>query len=444
MKIQMQFPTQLWRSIVRSVSSPLPVSLRRRAVISVAALALVFAGLSGSQLSLAKAGNDEHWVATWGASPMSATSVPGSTNAGFSNQTVRHVAHISAGGERVRVRLSNAFGSTPLIIGAAHIALHGGGASIVAGSDMPLTFGGYTSVTIPAGALMLSDPVRMAVPALADLVVSIYVPATTGPTTWHQLGQQTTYISSPGDFTASVTMPVASTSQSRFWLAAVEVSAAERIGAVATIGDSITDGYASTPDANRRWPDYLSQRLNSRPGHRKMAVLNQGISGNRVLHDIFGPNALARFDRDVLSQAGVTHVVVLEGINDLGLPGSFLPVSETVSANEIIVGLSQLAERAHEKGLKIFAGTLTAFEGTIFAGYFTPEKEIKRQAVNYWIRTNKVFDGVIDFDLATRDPANPTRLLPAYDSGDHLHPNDAGYKAMADFVDLTLFRNDRD
>ena len=444
MKIQTQFLTHLWRSIVRTISPAVPVSLRRRAIISVATLAFIFAGLPGAQYALAKGGDDEHWVGTWGASPMSATSVPGSTNAGFSNQTVRHVAHISVGGERVRVRLSNAYGTQPLVIGAAHIALHGAGASIIAGSDRALTFGGQNSVTIPAGALMLSDPVRLAVPALADLAVSIYVPASTGPTTWHQLGTQTTYISPPGDFTASVTMPIASTEQSRFWLAAVEVSAAERIGAVATIGDSITDGYASTPDANHRWPDYLSQRLNSRPGHRKMAVLNQGISGNRVLHDIFGPNALARFDRDVLSQAGVTHVVVLEGINDLGLPGSFLPVSETVSATEIIVGLSQLAERAHEKGLKIFAGTLTAFEGTVFPGYFTPEKEIKRQAVNYWIRTNKVFDGVIDFDLATRDPANPTRLLPAYDSGDHLHPNDAGYKAMADFVDLALFRNDRD
>jgi lysophospholipase L1-like esterase len=223
-------------------------------------------------------------------------------------------------------------------------------------------------------------------------------------------------------------------------LADVEVAASKKIGAVVTLGDSITDGYCSTPDANHRWPDYLSQRLNAKKGNNGMAVLNQGISGNRLLHDLVGPNSLARFDRDVLAQAGVTHVVVLEGINDIGIPGAFGLPDQAVSADEIIAGLQQLIERAHVKELKIFGGTLTPFEGTLFPGYYTPAGETKRQAVNAWIRSTADFDAVIDFDKAVQDPSHPTRLLPAYDCGDHLHPNDAGYKAMADFVNLKLFQ----
>ena len=437
MKSTLQFWIDRARDIARTLSAASPT---RRALLGAAAAAFLLAGLSGVPSALAKDQDDAKWVGTWSASPMGADSVPGSTNTGFANQTVRHVAHVSIGGDRVRIRLSNAYGSQPLVIGEAHIALHGTASSIVAGSDRPLTFGGQTSITIPAGALAVSDPVRLDVPTLGDLAVSIYVPGPTGPTTWHQLGMQTTYVSPPGNFSATTAMPILTTEQSRFWLADIEVRAAEHVGAVVTIGDSITDGFSSTPDANRRWPDVLSRRLNASHERGRMGVLNQGISGNRLLHDIFGPGALARFDRDVLAQPGVTHVILLEGINDIGLPGAFAPASETVSATDIIVGLSQLAERAHSRGLKIFVGTLTPFEGTIFPGYFTPEKELKRQAVNRWIRTNRVFDGVIDFDLATRDPAHPARLLPAYDSGDHLHPNDAGYKAMADFVDLSLLR----
>lgn len=419
------------------------VNRGRRAFIAVV-LMLISLGFSAAPSAWAKERNGQHWIGTWSASPMAFDSVPGSIGPSFSNQTLRQITHISIGGDQVRVRLSNAYGKDPLVIGAAHIALHGGGASIVSGSDRALSFRGQASVTIPAGALVLSDPVQLNLPALADLAVSIYVPDKTGPATWHQLGMQTTYISPVGNYAGDATMPVAATEPSRFWLAAVEVMASRKVGAVVTIGDSITDGYSSTPDTNQRWPDIFSQRLNANKKRGKMAVLNQGISGNRVLHDMFGPNALARFDRDVLAQPGVTHVVVLEGINDLGLPGVFVPAAETVSADEVITGLQQLAERAHSKGLKIFSGTLTPFKGTIFAGYFTPEKEVKRQAINQWIRSSRVFDAVIDFDLATRDPDQPARLLPAYDSGDHLHPNDAGYKAMAETVDLSLFRDDED
>jgi lysophospholipase L1-like esterase len=443
----MRSPLQLFSLLGSKLTLTLWPSSKRpeqkNSLMKAAATLFVAASLAFAPAAVAK-DQHEHWVGTWSASPMSADSVPGSVNNGFSNQTLRHVTHISIGGDSVRVRLSNAYGTKPLVIGAAHIALHNTAATIVAGSDRALTFRGQPSITIPSGALAVSDPVRLDVPALADLAVSIYVPGTTGPTTWHQLGVQTTYVSPPGNFAATTSMPVATTELSRFWLASVEVSAKRKVGAVVTLGDSITDGFNSTPDTNQRWPDFLSRRLNAKKGAGKMAVLNQGISGNRLLHDIFGPDALARYDRDVLAQTGVTHVVVLEGINDIGLPGVFAPATETVSADDIITGLQQLIERAHAKGLKIFGGTLTPFEGTIFPGYFTPEKEVKRQAVNLWIRSSGAFDAVIDFDRATRDPSQPTRLLPAYDSGDHLHPNDAGYKAMADFVDLSLFREHGD
>jgi lysophospholipase L1-like esterase len=371
---------------------------------------------------------------------MAADSVPGESNSGFVNQTVRHITHVSTAGNQVRVRLSNAFGTDPLIIGAAHIALQSGGASIEAGSDRALTFNGNRSITIPARALALSDPVDFHVAALADLAVSIYFPDTTGPITWHQLGMQTTYISTPGDFTAATAMPVSTSATSRFVLADVEVATADKTRTVVALGDSITDGYGSTVDANHRWPDYLSQRLNAKNGKNGVAILNQGISGNRLLHDIFGPDALARYDRDVLAQAGVTHVIVLEGVNDIGIPGGLRRPTEEVSADEIIVGLQQFIERAHDKRLTILGGTLTPFEGTSFPGYYSAAGELKRQAVNSWIRTKAHFDAVIDFDQAVRDPTHPTRLLPAYDCGDHLHPNDMGYKAMADAIDLKLFR----
>jgi lysophospholipase L1-like esterase len=371
---------------------------------------------------------------------MAADSVPGRNNAGFTDQTVRQITHVSIAGKQVRVRLSNAYGTAPLNIGAVHIALQSVAASIAAGSDRALLFNGNGSVTIPAGGLALSDPVDFDVAAFANLAVSVYFPSATGPSTWHQLGVQTAYISTTGDFTASAEMPDGTSVTSRFVLASVEVAVASKIDAVVTFGDSITDGYGSTVDANHRWPDFLSQRLNANNGSNGTAVLNQGISGNRLLHDIFGPDASARFDRDVLAQAGVTWVIVLEGINDIGIPGALGRPAEEVSSDEIIVGLQQLIERAREHKILIFGGTLTPFEGTTFPGYYTPAGELKRQAVNAWIRTRADFDAVIDFDQAVRDPTHSTRLLPAYDSGDHLHPNDAGYKAMADTINLELFK----
>jgi lysophospholipase L1-like esterase len=226
----------------------------------------------------------------------------------------------------------------------------------------------------------------------------------------------------------------------------VDVLAPESASAVVAFGDSITDGARSTVDSNHRWPNILADRLLAQHGRRKIGVLDAGIGGNRILHDAlpdnirFGVNALARFDRDVLAQPGIRYVIVLEGINDLGHAGTSAPPSETVSAEDIIAGMKQMIERAHEEGTKIFGATLTPFEGTAFKSYFTPEKEMKRKAVNQWIRTSRAFDGVIDFEKAVRDPNHPDRMLPAYDGGDHLHPGDAGYKAMGEAIDLSLFR----
>jgi lysophospholipase L1-like esterase len=306
-----------------------------------------------------------------------------------------------------------------------------------------LTFGGDPSITIPPGALVVSDPVELEVPDRGDLAVSIFVPENTGPATWHFLGQQTSFISPPGDFTASAVMPVSSTTLARFWLAGVDVTASEHTGVIVAIGESVVDGAQSTVNANARWTDQLARRLLAQPGHRAMGVLNEGLAGNRLLHDSLGPNALARFDRDVLAQTGVTHVIVQAGGNDIF---TLNPVEE-VTVEQVIQGHRQLIERAHSKGLRIFGCTLTPVEGFLQPGtpfpVFTPAKEVKRQAVNAWIRTSGEYDGVIDFDRVLRDPTAPTKIRALYDSGDHGHPNDLGYNALANAIDLRLFRNDQ-
>jgi lysophospholipase L1-like esterase len=387
-----------------------------------------------------------HWVATWGASPAPQLADDAQARAAklmFDNQTLREIVHVSIGGDTVRVRLSNAYGKATLDIGAAHIALRATGSSIASGSDRVLTFGGRPSVSIPANALVLSDPVKLNVAPASDLAISLYIPKPAAGAGIHYSAQQTSYIA-PGDRTGAAELPDPSTITSWMFLASVEMLAPESAFAVVAFGDSITDGARSTLDANHRWPDTLAARLLARRGPQA-GVLDAGISGNRILHDAgsnirFGVNALARFDRDVLAQAGVRYLIILEGINDFGHAGSSAPASETVTAEDLIAGMKQMIERAHEKGIKVFGATLTPFEGTAFAGYFTPEKEVQRKALNQWIRTGKAFDGVIDFDKAVRDPAHPDRMLPAYDGGDHLHPGDAGYKAMGEAIDLALFR----
>ena len=381
----------------------------------------------------------EHWVATWGTSLHQASpGPPGLTNAGFGNQSLRQIVHSTIGGNQVRVRLTT-YGQSALMIGAAHVALRASGAAIVPESDRTLTFGGAASIIIPPGAVVISDPVELPVPAQADVAVTIYVPQPTGPATWHFLGLQTSYISPEGDFTGSIDMPVASTTMGRFWLAGVDVTASRQTGAIATFGDSVTDGVASTPNSNRRWPDYLARRLLAQHGNQLMGVLNQSITGNRLLHDGIGPNGLERFDRDVLAQSGVTHVLVLLGNNDIWV-GEVLFPSEAVTAAQIIQGHQQLIRRARARGLRIYGATLTPMQGFVPEVVF-PVVEAKRQAVNAWIRTSGEYDAVIDFDAATRDPSAPGRLFPAFDSGDHLHPNDAGYEAMGNAIDLQLLKN---
>ncbi|HSU58657.1 MAG TPA: SGNH/GDSL hydrolase family protein [Bryobacteraceae bacterium] len=387
----------------------------------------------------------EHWAGTWAASPSPqlAEAQLQKEKLEFDHQTLREIVHISIGGDTLRVRLSNAYGNPAVQISAAHIALHGQGSATVPDSDRVLTFGGRSAVSIPPNAPVLSDPVKLQAAAGSELSISLYFAEPTTAAGIHYDARQTSYIGN-GDLTAAASMNDAATGTSWAFLTGVDVAAPASAATIVAFGDSITDGARSTIDANHRWPDVLAARLLARHAAREIGVVDAGIGGNRILHDAsgnvaFGVNALARFDRDVLSEPGVRYVIVLEGINDIGHAGTSAPASETVSADDIIAGLTQLIARAHEHGLKIFGGTLTPFEGTIYPGYYTPEKEIKRKAVNEWIRTGKAFDGVIDFDKAVRDASSPGRMRPDYDGGDHLHPGDAGYKAMAAAIDLSLF-----
>ncbi|MDN4054440.1 SGNH/GDSL hydrolase family protein [Massilia sp. YIM B02763] len=385
--------------------------------------------------------HDQHWTGTWGAGP-GGPPLPASTQT-FTDQTLRQVVHTSIGGKRVRIRVSNEMGATPLRIGAARIALRAAGADIVAGSDRPLTFGGNAWVVLPPGAPALSDPVDLDVPALSDLAVSLYLPGTVGATTIHGTASQTSYVSLPGDFTAAPTFPVQRTILSWPFLTEVAVDGGGG-AAIVALGDSITDGTRSTPDTNNRWPDWLARRLQTVRDpvaglNARLGVVNRGISGNRLLSNppegsLAGRSIQERFDRDVLATNGVRYMTLMIGINDIGNSSETNPVT----AGDLIAAYRQVIARAHAKGIAVFGATLTPFEG---AGYYSPEKEVVRQAVNAWIRSGDAFDAVIDFDRVTRDPANPARFLPAYDSGDHLHPNDLGYQAMGNAVPLELFRS---
>jgi lysophospholipase L1-like esterase len=390
---------------------------------------------------------DGPWVGTWSAAvhtPFPEFGEMPSQLIELDNQTLRQIVRATAGGDVVRVRFANTFGEAPLAVEAARIALRDEGARIDPMTDRELTFNGQTSVTIPAGAMVVSDPVHLTVPALGELTISMHLPEPTATTTVHGFAFQTNFISPAGDFTTETDMPVEASPLSWMFLTGVDVVAPETTGAIVAFGDSITDGAFSTPDTNRRWPDVLAERLVADPPGRAMAVLNQGIGGNRLLNDkagdlglAFGQNALARFDRDVLGLPGVTHLIVLEGINDIGLPAGFGVPEQTVTAEEMTGGLNQLAVRARSHDIVPIGGTILPFEGAM---YFTPEGEATRQAVNDWIRTSGAFDAVVDFDAVVCDPGHPARLLPDYDSGDHLHPNDAGLRAIGEAVDLSLFR----
>ncbi|WP_198370527.1 SGNH/GDSL hydrolase family protein [Roseomonas rosulenta] len=379
------------------------------------------------------------------AAPGQELEVAGGSRLHFNDQTIRQIARVSAGGGRVRVVLSNTFGTTPLRIGAAQVALRDRGSSIVAGTNRVLTFGGLAQPAVPPGALLVSDPVDLAVPDFGDVVVDLYLPddtaASRSPVTYHPASWQTNYVSTRGNHAGAVTFPVATTtayrrgdglaSASSFFLSRVEIVAAQPTGVLVAFGDSITDGTQSGTDQNRRWPNILARRL-AEAGIR-MSVVNGGIGGGRVLADGVGPNGLARFDRDVLAMPGVTHVTVMLGINDIGQGGA----NASPSVAELIAGHRQFVARARARGLRVYGATLTPFEG---AAYWTPEGEAKRQALNEWIRTSGTYDAVLDFAAATQDPARPTRMRAEHDSGDHLHPGPGGYTAMANSIDLGLFR----
>jgi lysophospholipase L1-like esterase len=418
---------------------------RLASVVVVWALLVAGPGLSGQ--------SGPHWVGTWATSPVGRASVPPAAPPGAApaaggrgnapaplvpnNQTLRQIVHTSIGGFTLRIVFANSFGTAPLSVGAASVALRESGATIVTTTSHPVTFGGKPSATIPAGAVMISDPVTMAIPAFADLAVDLYLPEdmSTMPVTFHAAAHQTSYVSA-GNHAGEHALASSTTTTSWYYLSRVEVRAAAPAAAIVALGDSITDGTASTLDANSRWPDLLARRL-AQSGSANAAVLNAGIGGNRLLSHAAtgtaGLNLLERFDRDVLALSGATHVILMEGINDIGLARD----NPSPSAEDLIAAQQQIIERAHARGLKVIGATLTPFEG---AGYFTQTGEAKRTAINTWIRAGKAYDGVIDFDAATRDPQQPTRFLPQNDSGDHLHPNDTGYLAMSRAIDLALFK----
>jgi lysophospholipase L1-like esterase len=377
----------------------------------------------------------QQWVGTWASAPLldaHAKTADQLVTPGTTGVTLREVVHVSIGGEMVRVRFSNLYGTDPLVIGAAQIAQTLKGAAVVAGSGKPLTFHGQTSVSIPAGALAVSDGVPFKFAPLSDLTVSFYLPSPSGPITEHQLGNATSY-HAPGNVAATDTLETPTTLTSWEYLNGIDTLASADAAAVITIGDSITDGAKSTIDTNQRWPDELARRLQADPKYRHLAVLNEAISGNKILLDGAGPNALARFDRDVIAQSGAKYLLILEGINDIGRLHS---VPDGATAADLISALDQMIVRAHAHGMAVIGCTLTPYHG---AGYYTENGEAIRKAVNDWIRTSGAFDGVVDFEAAVRDPNHPDTYLPADDPGDHLHPNDAGYKVMGDAIDLKLF-----
>ena len=406
------------------------------AAILVPALALA-AACAPPSMQGAGTASPSRWFATWTASPSDAPARPPRDSVDrvptLFDQTVRLIVRTSIGGDHVRIRISNEYGDRALAIGSAHIAVRASGTAIDAPSDRVLTFGGHPAIRLRPGAIAFSDPVALTVPALRDLAVSMYLTDSARLVTRHALALQTNYLRR-GDVTAA--REFVSDTSLYVWpfLVGVDVTNGAATGVIAAIGNSITDGALSTRDSNTRWPNVLAARLLA-SGEPVKAVVNAGISGGRVLTYGAGPSALARFDRDVLMTPGLTHVILLEGINDIGRSAT-----DGVTADDIITGYRQLIARAHDRGVAIIGATLTPASPR---APFTAVLEGRRAAVNDFIRTSGEFDGIIDFDAATRDPAHPLQFLPSYDSGDHLHPGDTGYRAMGDAIDLTLFRRHR-
>lgn len=401
--------------------------------------------LAGALLLPASAAQ-ARWITSWAASPVppgpSMGPMPASPS--FDDQTIRQTLRLSAGGGALRVRLSNAYGEGPLAIGGARVAILDADGRERPGTSRRLTFGGATTATIPKGAPFVSDTVALPAPPFAKVAVTLYLPGKTGPCTCHPVGLEPAELSARGDFSAAP-FAAATTLTTRAFLTAIEVDASASAQTVVALGDSITDGVGSTPGADRRWPDVLADRLHKAGLLR--GVANAGISGNRVLNDGAGVSALARFDDDVLALPGVSTVILLEGVNDLGLSfghfsGDFARMmgnrpQPRVTADDIIAGYRQLIARAHAHGIRVIGATILPYKGAL---YWTPEGEAARTAINRFIRTGGAFDGMVDFDAAVRDPSDPAAMRAGTHMGDHLHGSDAGYKAMADAIDLRLLR----
>ena len=399
-------------------------------------------GLIGALLLGASAPPPTRWVGSWAASQQVPEPNNALPDAVLTDATLRQIVRLSTGGNRLRIQVTNAFGSEPLHVRAAHIARAGAGATLLPGTDRALTFDGAADVVIPAGASYWSDPVALDVPALSSIALSLYLPVAPKGQTSHPGSRATSY-TVHGNHVADGVLADAHPVEHWFQFAGIAVATATpTTRAIVTLGDSITDGHGATTNGNDRWPDLLAERLQADPASRGVGVLNAGLGGNRLLADGLGPNALARFDRDVLAQPGVRYVIVLEGINDLGTLARTAPVTPTDHAALIarmIGSYRQIVARAHAAGIKAYGATILP-DGA--SSYYHPDaaNEADRAAVNAWIRAPGHFDALIDFDALMRDPANPTRLRAAYDSGDGLHPSPAGYRAMAAAIPLALFR----
>ncbi|MGI5520295.1 SGNH/GDSL hydrolase family protein [Micromonospora sp. CA-259024] len=389
-------------------------------------LGTVVAQVRVQQDPVSAAGGDRHFALTWGASAER-------QGAGPAERSYRLVVRTSVGGNALRIRLTNAFGEHPVTFASAYAGLRLQGAELVPGSNRRLTFGGQPSVTVPAGETILSDPLPGTVAAQSDLVVSLYVTGAQGPTSGHGMAMQTSYAAAGDHAAEEAATSWTDAMSSWYWLDAVSVQTSTAISSVVLLGDSITDGWASSTDRNRRWPDYLSRRLQAATDSPVKGVANEGISGNKVLADGAGEAALHRFDRDVLAHPGVSTVFVFEGINDI-------KAHTGVTVDDLTAGYRQLVDRAHAAGKCVVGATVMAYKGWY---EYDAAGEAVRQGVNDWIRHSGVFDAVVDFDKITRSPYDPQALLPVFDGGDHLHPNDKGMQAMADAVDLNALRCDR-